>query len=139
MPFHAEQHINCSTERAFDLMADARNEKTWNSQVSRSDLLSGEPVGLGSRFSTVNRGQEYAATISIYERPHRVAFAVAGKQMDISASFDMHEHDGTTHMLGEFDFRPKGPMRFVFPLLAPMVKRDLQKQSASFKTLCERA
>lgn len=139
MPFHAEQHIVCPPERAFDLMADARNETSWNARVSRSELLSGEPVGLGSRFRTVNRGQEYEATIATYERPRRLSFDVTGKQMDITTSFDIHEHQGTTHLHGTFDFRPKGAMRVLFPLLAPMVRRDLQRQTARFKALCERA
>jgi hypothetical protein len=138
MPFHTEQHVHCSPEHAFDLMADARNETAWNSQVSRSELLSGEPVALGSRFLTVNRGQEYQATISTYARPNRLAFEVTGSRMDITASFDLHEHQGTTHLHGAFDFRPKGAMRLFFPLMAPLVRRDLQQQSARFKALCER-
>ena len=36
----------------FDLMADARNETVWNSQVASSELVSDEPIGLGSRFVT---------------------------------------------------------------------------------------
>jgi uncharacterized protein YndB with AHSA1/START domain len=50
--------ITAPPELVFDLMADARTEPTWNSQVSETELTTPEPIGSGSRFRTVNRGQE---------------------------------------------------------------------------------
>jgi hypothetical protein len=138
MAFAMHEHVACPPEKAFDLMADARNEAKWNSQVSSSELLSGEPVGPGSRFRTVNRREPYDATITEYDRPNRLGFEVSGKRMDISATFTFAEADGGTELDGSFDFRPKGLVKVMFPLLAPMIRRDLPKQAASFKALCER-
>jgi Polyketide cyclase / dehydrase and lipid transport len=105
--------------------------------VTRSELVSDEPVGPGSRFVTVNRGQEYDATITTYEPPERLGFEVTGKQMEITATFTFAAVDGGTELTGRFDFRPKGVMKLIFPLVRPMIRRDLPKQSAGFKTLCE--
>ena len=85
--FEVSSFIKASPEAAFDLMADARNEPQWNSQVSRSELLSSEPIAEGSRFETVNRGQTYEATITTFDRPSRLTFEVTGKGMDITATF----------------------------------------------------
>ena len=137
MPLRVHEHIHCPAETAFDLMADARNESTWNSQVSRSELLSGEPVGSGSRFLVVNRGQEYTGTISAYERPTRLVFEVTGKPMDITGSFTFGADGDGTALDAEFDFRPKGAMKLLFPLMTPMVRRDLPRQLASFGAFCE--
>lgn len=63
------QQIACAPEVAFDLMADVRHEPEWNSQVSRAELTSGEPIAAGSRFVIVNRGEAFDATISTYDRP----------------------------------------------------------------------
>jgi Polyketide cyclase / dehydrase and lipid transport len=136
--FGASVKIDCPRERAFDLMADARNEIRWNSAVSRSELLSGEPISAGSRFLTVNRGQEYEATIVSFERPALLVFAVTGKRMDINARFTFKEDAGGAAVEEHLDFRPKGVMKLFFPLLAPLVRRDLPKQGASFKAFCER-
>ena len=106
--FEVDSTIKSSAAAAFDGMADARNEPKWNTQVSRSTLLSDEPVGDGSRFETVNRGQTYKATITTYERPERLAFTVAGKSIDITATFAFSETDGSTRNHATFDFRPKG-------------------------------
>ena len=136
MEFTIEQHLRCTPEHAFDLMADARNEPRWNRQVSRSELRSDEPIGRGSRFVTVNRGKEYDASISEYERPSRLAFDVTG-QMDVKATFTFAARDGGTDYRATFDFTPHGSMRLMGPVLKPMIAASLKKESASFKALCE--
>ena len=124
-------------ERVFDLMADARNEPAWNSQVSATDLTSPEPIGTGTTFRTVNRGQEYTATITDYERPGRLTFEVAGKAMTITGRMTFVAAGEGTHLDATFDMQPQGPMRFMLPLMAPMVRRDFPRQFASFKAFVE--
>jgi hypothetical protein len=121
---------------AFDAMADARNETKWNSKVTKSELVSDEPIGQGSRFRTVNRGQIYDATITEYDRPSRITFEVTGKQMDITSTFTLTGQAQGTALHGSFDFRPKGALKVVFPLMRPMIKRDLPKQMARFSEYC---
>jgi uncharacterized protein YndB with AHSA1/START domain len=129
--------IEAPIGRVFDLMADARNEATWNSQVSTSELVSGEPIGHGTEFSTVNRGQTYRATLTEYDRPSHLGYDVAGKPLTIHGSLDFAEAGEGTVMTGTFDFTPHGPMKVMLPLMAPMVRRDFPKQMASFKAFCE--
>ncbi len=64
--------INCPPENVFDTLADLRNDTQWNSRVSRAELLSPEPIGLGSRFAIVNGGTPYDVTITTYDRPSRL-------------------------------------------------------------------
>lgn len=40
--------IAAPPERVFDTAADSRNEPTFNPAMTRADLLTPEPVGLGS-------------------------------------------------------------------------------------------
>ena len=137
MSFAVEKTIACAPADAFDKMADARNETAWNSEVSRSELRSGEPIEQGSRFLTVNRGKEYDATIAAYERPRLLVFEVTGKQMDVTARFTFAPAGEGTSFAGEFDMRPKGGTKLAFPLLKPLITKDLDKQSQSFKEFCE--
>ena len=46
----ATTRIACPSGRVFDTLADLRNEPQWNSQVSKAELRSDEPIELGSRF-----------------------------------------------------------------------------------------
>jgi hypothetical protein len=130
------REIATNSEVAFDAMADARNEVHWNSRVSRSDLVSGEPVQKGSRFRTVNRGQVYEATIKEYERPARLSFEVTGKQMNIKTTFRFAASAKGTVLQGDFEFRPKGFLNVLFPLMHPMIRGDPPKQMGSFADFC---
>ena len=139
MQVEAQTTIAVATEVAFDCMADVRNETSWNSQVSRAELRSGEPVGRGTIFVTTNRGRDYEATITTFDRPGRLVFDVRGDRMDMTASFAFAAEDGGTRLAGVFDLRPKGVMRLLLPLLLPAVRRDQAKQWQSFGAFCESA
>jgi len=125
-------------QQVFDLMADARNEPRWNSQVSATDLVSDEPVGAGSRFTTVNRGQSYDVLITTYTPSDELVFAVDGKPMTITGRLLFTDTpDGGTHLSAEFTMQPKGFLKVLFPLMGPAVRKDFPKQFASFKAFCE--
>jgi hypothetical protein len=132
-----EVEIARPRQQVFDLMADARNEPTWNSQVSRTELRSGEPIGLGSEFLTTNRGQDYVATITTYDVPSDLAFTVVGKSMQILGTMAFAESAEGTRLVGRFDMQPKGLFKVMLPLMAGAVRKDFPKQFASFKQFCE--
>jgi hypothetical protein len=136
MMLDVSQALAVPREVAFDAMADARHEVHWNSKVTRSELVGGDPIDKGSRFQTVNRGQVYDATITDYERPRRITFKVTGKQMDIITTFTFAENAQGTVLHGNFDFRPRGFLKVMFPLMRPMIRGDLPKQMASFARFC---
>jgi uncharacterized membrane protein len=121
----------------FDAMLDVRNEPTWNTQVSSSTLDSGEPLGLGSRFTTVNRGQSYTAEITAYDRPHAATYVVTGKPMTILGAMTFEPEGAGTRVSGEFEFQPHGFMKLVLPLMGSAIRKDSPKQFASFKSFCE--
>jgi Polyketide cyclase / dehydrase and lipid transport len=137
MAFTERMQIACPQSKAFDLMADARNELKWNDDVSAVELRSDEPIGQGSTFIVVNRGREDEATITQFDRLERLAFAVASKQMDIDIRYTFEVAEGGTLAVGIFDAEPKGAMKFLMPLLMPLIKRGLAKQHANFIRLCE--
>ena len=122
---------------AFDLMADVSQITDWNGSVSRAEMTSDGPIGKGSRFITVNRGQELESTITTYDRPERLEFDVRGKMMDVAGTFEFSESDRGTTLVMTFDPRPKGLMSVLFPLLSPLIRRDLKKQHAKYGDLCE--
>ena len=87
MTIREELHIDCPPETAFDLMADVRKLTDWNDGASKAEMRSAGPVGPGSTFIAVNRGQEMESTITTFQRPDRLDFSVKGKAMDVAATF----------------------------------------------------
>ena len=129
--------IGCPPEDVFDLLADLRNDTQWNSRVSSAELRSPEPIGLGSRFAIVNGGTPYDVTITSFDRPSRLVFEASGKP-DLTIACTFTPRGNETELEGDFDFRPRGALKVLFPLLAPVIRRDVPKQYASLKALCER-
>jgi uncharacterized protein YndB with AHSA1/START domain len=132
----ATTRIACPPEDVFDILADLRNDTRWNSRVSSAELQSPEPIGQGSRFAVVNGGTPYDVTITSYERPSRLVFDASGKP-DLTIACTLTPTSEGTELESDFDFRPRGALKVVFPLLAPVIRRDVPKQYASLKALCE--
>ena len=137
MIVNVELDIARPRDQVFDLMADARNELAWNSKVSRSELISDEPIGKGTEFKTTNRGQQYVALIRTYDRPDQVGFNVVGKALEINASMRFADSVDGTRMAAQFDLQPKSFMKLMLPLMAGAVRKDFPTQLASFKEFCE--
>jgi hypothetical protein len=130
-------HIKCPAAKAFDLMADARNETRWNSGVSQVELKSGEPISEGTQFMVVDKRGQHDAKITAHNRPQELSFVVHDARMDIDIDYALTEANGVTTMTGRFNAKGKGLMRFLLPLLVPLIRRDLAKEHARFIRLCE--
>jgi uncharacterized protein YndB with AHSA1/START domain len=133
----ATTRIACPSEQVFDTLADMRNERQWNSRVSSAELRSVEPIELGSHFSVVNGGTNYDVTITTYERPSRLVFEASGKP-DLTIAYTFTPTGDGTELESDFDFRPRGILKVLFLLATPVIRRDVPKQYASLKALCER-
>ena len=134
----ATTRIACPPEQVFDTLADLRNDTQWNTRVSTAELRSPESIGRGSRFAIVNGGTPYDVTITTYDRPSRLVLEASGKP-DLTIAYTFTPTSDGTQLDSDFDFRPSGVLRLLFPLFAPVIRRDVPRQYASLKALCERA
>jgi len=134
----AKTGIACSPERVFDTLSDLRNDLEWNSRFNEAELLSGEPIGQGSTFAVVNGGTPYDVTLTTYERPRRLVVEARGGNPDLTITYALTPTGEGTELESEFDFRPRGFLKALFPLLGPVIRRDVPKQYASLKAFCER-
>ena len=137
MRVEVSQTVEAAHERVFDLMADARNEPTWNPAVTRCDLDSPEPVGLGSSFTAVYRGLTYVDTITEHQRPDRLTFTVTGRLLTIVARMRFEDAGGPTLLRAAFDVQPHGVTKVLLPAMGPVVRRDFRRALAGFGRFCE--
>lgn len=131
--------VECPPAIAFDVMADARNETEWNGDVSRAEMTTDGPVGVGSRFVTVHGAPlgQIESTITTFERPQRLEFSSTSKRMDLDISLVFAEEGSGTVVHGTYVPKPRGVMAALFPLLKPMIRRSMAKQHQNLKALCE--
>ena len=76
-------------------------------------------------------------TITTYERPSRLVLEASG-QPDLTITYALSPTSDGTELESELDFRPRGSLKLLFPLLAPVIRRDVPKQYGSLRALCER-
>jgi hypothetical protein len=75
-------------------------------------------------------------TITTYDRPARLGLEGSGKP-DVTIAYTLRSTGEGTDLETNFDFRPRGALKVLFALLAPVIRRDVPKQYASLKRLCE--
>jgi uncharacterized protein YndB with AHSA1/START domain len=129
--------IECPPTEAFDLMADPRNELRWNSGVSEAELMTGEPIGEGSRFWIADKRGRHEVEITAYQRPERLSFFVEDRNMDVQIDFAFGSEGAITTMTGTFHATGKRVMGIILPLLIPLIRRQLAKEHGNFVALCE--
>lgn len=57
--------------------------------------------------------------------------------MDVLGTFSFKSVGSGTELVIEFDPTPKGVMKVLFPVLKPVIRRDLAKQHKKFGAFCE--
>lgn len=137
MEFVASQVLQAAPEVAFDLLADLRKQALWSGAPLEVELLTGEPVGLGSRFHAVQNGRDYEATITAYHRPELLRIEVLGAHLAMQGDFVLAPAPGGALLDALLDIGAKGPMRFVLPSFRGTIAAELPKEAASFARFCE--
>ena len=124
-----------------DFVADMRNEPRYNPQMSRVELLTEGPIGVGSRFraATEARGRPLEMNVELteFERPTRVASVMHSAIIDVAGALTLSPLPGGTRLKWSWDVRPKGWLRLLGPVLAWQGRRREERIWASLKQYLE--
>ena len=126
MPHIAGQvRIAAAVERVFDVVADSRNEPTFNPAMTSVELLTPLPLGPGTRFRARmgKSDMEMLVELTDFDRPHRLGSRTTSSMMDTSGTLTFSEEDGRTVMTWDWQIRPKGWLRALGPLVGPLGAR----------------
>ena len=115
----------------FDLWSDGRRFPTWKPDTAQQvELLTSEPVGLGSRFRGTYKGiGEVDWEIVEYEPPHRVTTLAHTKFGDLRHTIVLESTDGTTQVTQIGETTPKGVMRLLSPIMAANIKKGFSNDT----------
>ena len=117
-----EVMIDAPVAEVFDLVADERNEPTYNPRIASVQKVSEGPVGKGARFTAQPNGMGSRGTMMLeileYARPHRLHNIVRSSYMQVDGTLTFAEVDGRTRLRWDWDMSLAGPMRVLSPALA---------------------
>jgi hypothetical protein len=117
--------IAAPAERVFDTAADTRNEPSFNPAMTQVELLTPEPVGLGTQFRARmgNAGTDMLVELTAFDRPRQLGSTTTSSMMETSGTLTFAPDAGATVMTWDWQVRPKGWFRLLGPLVGPMGRR----------------
>jgi uncharacterized protein YndB with AHSA1/START domain len=117
--------IAAPPERVFDAAADSRHEPSFNPAMTSVELLTPEPIGLGSRFRAhMGRNDlQMLVELTAFDRPRRLGSVTTSSMMQTSGSLTFTPTDSGTTMSWEWQVTPRGAFRLLTPLVGVMGRR----------------
>jgi hypothetical protein len=113
--------------QVFDYLSDLRNEKIWNPKMRSVRLLTGEPIGVGSRYQARWSGSpDNTVEYTVFDRPHSWASVASSRMMTVRFAARVQANDVGARLTVRMEMVPHGPMR----LLQPLLRRWMQSQEA---------
>lgn len=133
--------INASLGQVFDTAADSRNEPSFNPAMTQVELLTREPVGLGTRFRARmgKAGMDMVVELTEFDRPHRLGSVTTSSRMDTSGTLRFVADGDATLMTWDWQVHPKGWFGLLGPLVGPLGRRMERKIWTGLKRQLEDA
>ena len=124
-------------QHVFDYLSDLRNEAEWNPAIRSVHLLTGDPIGIGSRYRVRWAGSpEVIVEYAQYDRPDQWASVADSKMMTIRFSARVTPVPSGSHLAVRMELIPHGPARLLQPLLRRrMQARELDNMRAIKTTM----
>jgi uncharacterized protein YndB with AHSA1/START domain len=125
--------INRPIDEVFDYVADERNEPNYNPQMTLAEMVTQEPIGVGSKFHCVMAGAratDVAVEFTEFVRPSRLGSTSHISNMDINGTLLFESQGQSTNLKWLWNIKPHGFLK----LLGPMVHRMGERQELAIWT-----
>jgi hypothetical protein len=130
--------LPCTPEEAFDYLTDLRAELEWNPECKRMEKITDGPVGLGTKFRAQWVGSPLVEVeIVDYQRPRRWKMHNGGP-LEIHFTATLEPVAEGTRMHVDFDARPHGRFRLVFPAFLLLIRRQEKDNMKRIRQTLER-
>ncbi len=127
---HVRGHIviDRPVEQVFDLVADERNEPSYNPAMTHVEKLTQGPIGTGTRYratvSSMGRPVDMLIETTTYERPTVLASTTTMAWASIRGTLTFEADAGLTRLSWDWDVAPTGPSRMLGPLVGLVGRRQ---------------
>ena len=137
-----ELTINRPQREVFAVLADKQRLPAWTAGVKRSKRLSTGPVGPGTTYAVVGKmlGRRLESTYEVtgYAPHTELSGRLVSSVFTFAETYRLEEEDGATVVRLEALAEPGTSMRFLWPVLALAVHRQVRADHRRLKTMLER-
>ncbi|MDD7942989.1 SRPBCC family protein, partial [Actinomycetospora lutea] len=129
--------IGRPAETVFDAVADERTEPRYNPQVRGVELLTPEPLGVGTRFRAEAGSAAMTIEITGYDRPRRFDSTTRMGAMDIDYTLTFEPVEAGTRMHWLFELHLRGALRALRPAVEALGRRQERRNWALLRRYLE--
>lgn len=121
--------IAAPPQQVFDTVADSRLEPSFNPAMSEVELLTPEPIGLGTKFRArmANAGMDMLIELTEFDRPRRLGSRTTSSMMETTGTLTCTSDAGSTLLSWDWQVHPKGWYRPMSPLVGLLGHRMERK------------
>lgn len=130
-----QQEIAAVPGRVWHYVADDyfAHHATWDPAVVDMIKTTPGPVGVGTEGVEVRRmGRRQSARFHVteFDSPRRFAFRNTSGPFELDRSYTFAPNASGTRLTFRFTMRPRGAMWLLFPLLRPLIRRQVHDNIA---------
>jgi len=133
--------IGRPVDEVFDVVADERNEPSYNPKMLRVDALTDQAVGVGARWSALVRSGRWPRNIVIacteYQRPSLLGSTTSLPTLEIAGQVTFEPVPAGTRLSWDWELRPTGALRLLSPVLGIIGRRQERAVWTGLKLLLE--
>jgi hypothetical protein len=117
------------------MVADTRNEPSFNPAMAGVELLTALPIGQGTRFRTRmgRAGTQILVELTEFDRPYQLGSRTTSSMMQTSGALTFTADGDCTVMSWDWQVHPRGWMRMPGPLFGPLGGRMKRRIWTSMK------
>ena len=138
---HVENAIEIarSAEDVFDYCVDLTREPEWNPKARRVEKITDGRIGLGTRFEAeFLQGNPMTIEFVRFERPLAWETSGRSRRMDANGEGRVSTTDRGTRLVMRMELSPKGPFKFLLPILGRFMHQQQERNLAAIKQALER-
>jgi diacylglycerol O-acyltransferase len=131
--------IAAAAEDVFDFVVDVRNEPRWNPQLLSAEMLTPEPIGVGTTFLVrFGRGVGNAwIEDTKVDRPRSWTAVSRSQALDAHSHSQIKDISGGCRLIMRTQLRPHGIIRLLTPALGWWMHRTLDQDLRRMKAVVE--
>jgi hypothetical protein len=139
---NVETIIHILPTELFALHSDFRKRPLWHDHVISSELLTHEPIGLGSRFRTTNKSGWFTINtnehITVFKPPHQYCYELESGPLQIHSCQRFTAVSEGTYYQIEVRMHARNWLGgLILPLIASRQRPHFFEAAQEFKRYCE--
>lgn len=137
--FTNEVEIAASPEEVFDELNDQRHEMRWSPKMRSVELLTDEPIRVGTRLRARWAGTPQNDVVyTEYDRPTRWAMRFTSWLIVVETSADLVPSGAGTRLVSTWHMRLRGPLAPLSGLVARGISKDVTESIRCAKAQVEK-